>query len=138
VPSAANSLSELAFCFERWRAGWGCSAAGHRRLSLSAETKIMINSVSIQPFKLLRRLDMSNNDRTVFRRSDHTWVNKRNGTDRASSVHTTQKAAEDAAREMLRNQGGGELTTKGEDGRIRSKDTIKPAPDPNPPKDMEH
>ena len=81
---------------------------------------------------------MSNNDRTVFRRSDGTWINKRNDADKASSVHTTQKAAEDAAREMLRNQGGGELTTKGEDGRIRSKDTIKPAADPNPPKDKEH
>jgi hypothetical protein len=81
---------------------------------------------------------MSNNDRTVYRRSDGSWVNKRNDSDRASSVHTTQRDAENAAKEMLRNQGGGELTTKGEDGRIRSKDTIKPASDPNPPKDKEH
>jgi hypothetical protein len=77
------------------------------------------------------------NDRTVFRRSDRTWVNKRNDSDRASSTHATQKDAENAAREMLRNQGGGELITKGLDGRIRSKDTIG-KPDPNPPKDKEH
>jgi hypothetical protein len=38
---------------------------------------------------------------------------------------------------MLKNQGGGELTTKGVDGRIRSKDTIAPGKDPNPPKDKE-
>jgi hypothetical protein len=77
------------------------------------------------------------NDRSVFRRPDGTWVNKRNDAERASSLHDTQKEAEDAAREMLRNQGGGELTTMGRDGRIRSKDTIA-APDPDPPKDREH
>jgi hypothetical protein len=49
-----------------------------------------------------------------------------------------KKEAEQAAREMLTNQGGGELTTKGVDGKIRSKDTIAPGKDPNPPKDKEH
>jgi hypothetical protein len=39
---------------------------------------------------------------------------------------------------MLKNQGGGELTTKGTDGKIRSKDTIPPGNDPYPPKDTEH
>jgi hypothetical protein len=78
------------------------------------------------------------NDRSVFRREDGTWVNKLNSSDRASSVHTTQAAAEQQAREMLRNQGGGELTTMGRDGKIRSKDTIAPGNDPNPPKDREH
>ena len=77
-------------------------------------------------------------DRTVFRRTDGTWVNKRNDADRASSTHDTQKQAEEAARDMLKNQGGGELTTKGRDGQIRSKDTIAPGNDPNPPKDKEH
>jgi len=77
-------------------------------------------------------------DRTISRRPDGTWENKRNDSDRASSVHTTQQAAEEAAREMLQNQGGGELTIKGLDGKIRSKDTISPGNDPNPPKDKEH
>ena len=76
-------------------------------------------------------------DRTVYRRGDE-WVNKRNDSDRASSVHDTQKQATDAAREMLKNQGGGELAIKGRDGLIRSKDTIFPGNDPNPPKDREH
>ena len=80
---------------------------------------------------------MANNNRSVFRR-DGKWVNKRNDAEKASSVHDTQKAAEEAAREMLKNQGGGELTTMGENGKIRSKDTVAPAPDPNPPKDKEH
>ncbi|CAN7558559.1 DUF2188 domain-containing protein [Pseudoxanthomonas sp. LjRoot143] len=77
-------------------------------------------------------------DRTVFRRDDGNWANKRNDSDRASSVHSTQKAAEQSARQMLGNQGGGELTTKGVDGRIRSKDTISPGNDPIPPRDREH
>ena len=77
-------------------------------------------------------------DRTISRRPDGTWENKRNDSERASSVHSTQKEAEKAAREMLHNQGGGELTTKGVDGKIRSKDTISPGNDPNPPKDKEH
>jgi hypothetical protein len=74
-------------------------------------------------------------DRTVFRRQDGSWANKLNGSDRASSLHDTQRAAEAAARQMLRHSGGGELTTKGENGRIRSKDTIAPGNEPNPPRD---
>ncbi|WP_346433281.1 DUF2188 domain-containing protein [Oceaniradius stylonematis] len=77
-------------------------------------------------------------DRMVYRRQDGSWANKRNDADRASSVHRTQRDAESAAREMLHNQGGGELTTKGVDGRIRSKDTIAPGNDPIPPRDTEH
>jgi hypothetical protein len=77
-------------------------------------------------------------DRSVFRRPDDTWVNKRNDRDHASSLHSTQRDAENAARDMLRNQGGGELSTHGVDGRIRSKDTIAPGNDPNPPRDREH
>lgn len=77
-------------------------------------------------------------DRTVYRRDDGEWANKRSDADKASSLHDTQKEAEVAAREMLRNQGGGELTTMGRDGKIRSKDTIPPGHDPNPPKDTEH
>jgi len=74
------------------------------------------------------------NNRTVYQRNDGSWVNKRNDADRASSVHFTQKEAEQAAKKMLKNQGGGELTIKGRDGVIRSKDTIGPAKDPYPPK----
>lgn len=77
-------------------------------------------------------------DRTVFQRPDGSWVNKRNDADKASSVHDTQAAANAAAREMLRNQGGGELTTMGRSHRIVSKDTIAPGNDPNPPRDREH
>jgi uncharacterized protein YdaU (DUF1376 family) len=77
-------------------------------------------------------------DRMVFQRADKKWVNKRNDSKRASSVHSTQKEAQKSAKGMLKNQGGGELTTKGINGRIRSKDTIPPGNDPLPPRDKEH
>jgi hypothetical protein len=81
---------------------------------------------------------MARNDRTVSKRPDGTWGNKKDGAERASSTHKTQRDAIDAARDMLKNSGGGELKVKGEDGKIRSKDTIAPGNDPNPPKDREH
>ena len=77
-------------------------------------------------------------DRTVSKRADGQWANKRNDASRASSLHPTQAAANAAARGMLTNQGGGELTTMGRTGRIRSKDTIAPGNDPFPPRDTEH
>ncbi len=76
-------------------------------------------------------------DRTVYRRGND-WVNKRNDAGKASSVHGTQSDALKAAKSMLQSQGGGELTTKGLNGKIRSKDTIPPGRDPNPPRDKEH
>ncbi|MEZ5814435.1 MAG: DUF2188 domain-containing protein [Alphaproteobacteria bacterium] len=76
-------------------------------------------------------------DRMVYKRGNE-WVNKRNDAERVSSKHQTQRDAEIAAKQMLKNQGGGELTTKGRDGKIRSKDTIAPGNDPCPPKDTEH
>lgn len=81
---------------------------------------------------------MSSKGRTVYHRDDGKWVNKRNDSIRASSLHDYQREAENAAREMLKSQGGVELTTKGVNGQIRSKDTIAPGNDPNPPKDNEH
>lgn len=69
-------------------------------------------------------------DRTVYKRDDGKWGNKRNDAGRDSSVHDTQKEAHDSAKEMLKNQGGGELTTKGVNGKIREKDTIHPGNDP--------
>lgn len=77
-------------------------------------------------------------DRIVYQRPDGQWINKRNDAQRPSSVHDTQRDAIDAARRNLSNQGGGELTVKGRDGRIRSKDTIRPGNDPFPPRDTEH
>ena len=69
-------------------------------------------------------------DRTVYQGDDGQWRQKRNDASRAGSVHRTQKQAQDAARGMLKREGGGELTTKGVDGKIRDKDTVAPGNDP--------
>ena len=81
---------------------------------------------------------MTGRGRTVSQRDDGRWANKRDGAERAASLHRTQAQAEAEAKRMLREDGGGELKVKGEDGRIRSKDTIAPGNDPNPPRDREH
>jgi hypothetical protein len=77
-------------------------------------------------------------DRTVSRRDDGSWANKRDDAARASSLHQTQKEAEAAAKAMLMKQGGGEVKVQGLNGKIRSKDTVPPGRDPNPPRDKEH
>lgn len=81
---------------------------------------------------------MSGKSRTVSKRPDGSWANKRDDAGRASSLHDTQAQAAAAAKQMLQTVGGGELKIKGVDGKIRSKDTIAPGNDPNPPKDKEH
>ena len=73
-------------------------------------------------------------DRMVYQNDDGDWSNKRNDASRSSSNHSTQQAAIDAAREMLGNQGGGEISIQGQNGKIRDKITIKPGNDPFPPK----
>ena len=77
-------------------------------------------------------------DRIVYQRSDRKWVEKSISSDRAGSLHDTQKSAIAKGRERLIKAGGGELTVKGKDQKIRSKDTIAPGNDPFPPKDKEH
>ncbi|MBX8530602.1 DUF2188 domain-containing protein [Pseudomonas cichorii] len=49
-------------------------------------------------------------DRTISQRPDGKRENKRNNSDRASSVHDTQAETQQAARGMLKNQGGGGIT----------------------------
>lgn len=71
-------------------------------------------------------------DRTVYRRAYGIWVNKRNDGKKATSLHTSQHDAINAARNLLERQGGGKLTVKRVDGQIHNKDIIPPGNDPNP------
>jgi hypothetical protein len=76
-------------------------------------------------------------DRTVYKRfSDNKWVDKRNDASRGF-VFDRQRDAIESGREKLINAGGGELTVKGSNGRIRSKDTLGDGNDPMPPRDRE-
>jgi Uncharacterized protein conserved in bacteria (DUF2188) len=80
---------------------------------------------------------MSKEQRHVVRDGDD-WVVKKPGAERVSSRHDTQREADQRAAEILQSRGGGERITHNRQGQIRSKDTIPPARDPNPPKDREH
>lgn len=77
-------------------------------------------------------------DRIVYKNANGDWVNKKLQNEQASSLHKTQKAAEDKARSQMKKEGGGELINKGLDGKIRSKDTIAPGNDPKSIKDTEN
>lgn len=61
-------------------------------------------------------------------------IKKENGT-RASDYASTQKEAEQIAKELSANSGGGEVKIHGLDGKIRDSDTVAPGNDPCPPKD---
>ena len=81
---------------------------------------------------------MGKNDYHVTKRPDGDWQYKLPGAKRASGVTDTQSESEIAAKDIARRNGGGEITIHGLDGRIRDRDTIPPANDPHPPKDMRH
>lgn len=78
------------------------------------------------------------NTRIVSPNLDGGWDVNKPGAKRSSAHLPTQRDADKRAGEILRNVGGGERITQGRDGKIRSKDTIAPGNDPNPPRDKEH
>jgi len=68
-------------------------------------------------------------------RRDENWAVRGEGNSRDTSLHDTQAAAIDAARDIAVNQGA-EVVIHGRDGKIRDKDSY--GPDPNPPKDKKY
>lgn len=62
---------------------------------------------------------------------DSGWAVKRGGSERATSVVTTQKEAIEIAKEIAKNQGA-ELFIHGNDGKIRERNSY--GNDPYPPK----
>lgn len=70
------------------------------------------------------------NKRIVQQRDDGDWEVRKPGADRASSVTPTQAEGIDRARDILANDGGGELQVRGKNGQIRAQDTIAPGNDP--------
>jgi hypothetical protein len=74
------------------------------------------------------------NRRIVSPNSEGGWDVNKPGASRASSHHANQAEAQAAGRRYLRNEGGGELSIQGRNGRIRGKDSVPPGQDPYPPK----
>jgi Uncharacterized protein conserved in bacteria (DUF2188) len=66
------------------------------------------------------------------------WKALWEGGKRASASGSTQAEIERRAKEIVRRAGGGEVVTHRPDGLIRDSDTVPPARDPYPPRDMRH
>jgi Uncharacterized protein conserved in bacteria (DUF2188) len=74
------------------------------------------------------------NARHVVPNSKGGWDIKKPGASRSSGHTDTQGEAVRRAKEIVRNDGGGEVRIHGRDGRIRDSDTVAPGNDPYPPK----
>lgn len=81
---------------------------------------------------------MPSNRRHVVPSGPGTWAVKEPGKAAPNSTHRTQDAAERAAKQDLRQSGGGEAIIHDRGGKIRDSDTVAPANDPNPPRDTRH
>jgi hypothetical protein len=66
------------------------------------------------------------------------WDIKKPGGTRSSGHEKTQSDAVRRAKDIVANQGGGEVRVHGRDGKIRDSDTVAPGNDPFPPRDTKH
>ncbi|MEC4836863.1 DUF2188 domain-containing protein [Mycobacteroides chelonae] len=73
------------------------------------------------------------NDRHVVPKDDGTWDIKKGNAKRSSGNFDRQSDAKKRADRIVENLGGGEVLIHGKDGKIRDKNTVKPAKDPYPP-----
>ncbi len=78
------------------------------------------------------------NNRHVVPNADGGWDVKAPGAKRSSSHHDTQRDAEQRAKEIVRNAGGGEVRIHDRKGRIRDSDTVAPGNDPASSRDRKH
>lgn len=80
----------------------------------------------------------NSNNRHVVPDGEGGWKVVAPGSDRASSTHETQAEAEVRAKEIVSNNGGGEVRIHRPDGRIRDSDTVAPGNDPTRSRDQKH
>lgn len=80
---------------------------------------------------------MPKNERYVVKHPDG-WAVKKPGAQKPSDVLPTQSDAEQRAKEIVSNLGGGEVRIQNQKGQWRDSDTVPPGNDPNPPKDSKH
>ncbi|MFG2641192.1 DUF2188 domain-containing protein [Streptomyces sp. NPDC048370] len=58
------------------------------------------------------------------------WAVTKPGSERASAVLPTQAQAIARAKEILSNDGGGEVRIRGKNGQVREQNTVAPGSDP--------
>jgi len=81
---------------------------------------------------------MPDHDRHVVPNPEGGWDVKAPGAQRGSSHHSTQAAAIDAARQIVHNQGGGELVIHNTHGQIRDQGHDCSGARPLPAKGVAH
>ncbi len=59
-------------------------------------------------------------------KTDNQWINKRLDDQGPSSLHRTREEAIKAAKRMLKDEGGGELYIKNDDGSVLAKVYVEP------------
>ena len=77
-------------------------------------------------------------NRHVVPNPDGGWDVKAPNAQRSSAHASTQALAEQRAKQIVGNLGGGEVIIHRPDGTIRDSDTVPPGHDPHPPKDRRH
>lgn len=77
-------------------------------------------------------------DRYVVKNPEGGWDVKAGGVKRASAHKDTQAKAEQRAKKIVENLGGGEVRIQGKDGRFRDSDTVPKGNDPRSSKDKRH
>ena len=80
----------------------------------------------------------NNNRRHVVKHPEDGWDVVRPGGTRRSAHANTQAEAEQIAKRIVGNLGGGEVVIHRRDGTIRDSDTVAPGNDPHPPTDRRH
>jgi len=80
---------------------------------------------------------MLKNDCYVVRHGTE-WAVKKAGVDCASGKFDTQHEAEQFAKQVVGNLGGGEVRIQDHHGRWRDSDTVPHGNDPHPPRDRKH
>jgi hypothetical protein len=78
---------------------------------------------------------MARNERHVVPNPEGGWDIVKPGGSRRSDHADRQGDAVDRARDIVGNNGGGEVVIHRPDGRIRDSDTVPPGQDPFPPRD---
>lgn len=73
---------------------------------------------------------MATPNKRIVQQAEDGWEVRAPNASRASATAPTQAEAVNRAREILRNDNGGELLIRGLDGQIRAQDTIAPGNDP--------
>ena len=66
------------------------------------------------------------------------WAANVPSSERAGSLHSTNREAEQAAKQKVRNLGCGEVRIQGSDSRWRNSDAVPPGTDPKPPRVKKH